>query len=106
MSEYLWNEKNNKFTWLSSLYNPFKRANMPLHIFSSAIWRWINEISKVCYKGTQKNGNKYVFSENSCENFFFKFPEQHSHEIAFLNKIAGYLTLTGNVFLQLVVSGK
>ena len=23
MSEYLWNEKNNTFTWLSSLYNPF-----------------------------------------------------------------------------------
>ena len=76
MSEYLWNEKNNKFTWLSSLYNPFKRANMPLHIFSSAIWRWINEISKVCYKGTQKNGNKYVFSENSCEKIFLKFPRK------------------------------
>ena len=25
MSEYPWNEKNNTFTWLSSLYNPFKR---------------------------------------------------------------------------------
>ena len=24
MSEYPWNEKNNIFTWLSSLYNPFK----------------------------------------------------------------------------------
>ena len=24
MSEYPWNEKNNTFTWLSSLYNPFK----------------------------------------------------------------------------------
>ena len=24
MSEYLWNEKNNTFTWLSSLYSPFK----------------------------------------------------------------------------------
>ena len=23
MSEYPWNEKNNTFTWLSSLYNPF-----------------------------------------------------------------------------------
>ena len=23
MWEYLWNEKNNTFTWLSSLYNPF-----------------------------------------------------------------------------------
>ena len=24
MSEYPWNEKNTTFTWLSSLYNPFK----------------------------------------------------------------------------------
>ena len=24
MSEYPWNEKNNTFTWLSSLYNPIK----------------------------------------------------------------------------------
>ena len=24
MSEYHWKEKNNTFTWLSSLYNPFK----------------------------------------------------------------------------------
>ena len=24
MSEYPWNEKSNTFTWLSSLYNPFK----------------------------------------------------------------------------------
>ena len=24
MSEYPWNKKNNTFTWLSSLYNPFK----------------------------------------------------------------------------------
>ena len=23
MSEYPWNKKNNTFTWLSSLYNPF-----------------------------------------------------------------------------------
>ena len=25
MSEYLWNKTNITFTWLSSLYNPFKR---------------------------------------------------------------------------------
>ena len=25
-SEYPWNKKNNTFTWLSSLYNPFKAA--------------------------------------------------------------------------------
>ena len=26
MLEYPWNEKNNTFSWLSSLYNPFKKA--------------------------------------------------------------------------------
>ena len=26
MLEYPWNEKNNTFTWLSSLYNPFKSS--------------------------------------------------------------------------------
>ena len=26
MSEYPWNEKNNTFTWLISLYNPFNKA--------------------------------------------------------------------------------
>ena len=28
MSEYPWNEKNNTFTYLSSLYNPFKNTNV------------------------------------------------------------------------------
>ena len=28
-------------------------------------WRWINKMSKVCYEETQKNGYKYVVSENS-----------------------------------------
>ena len=27
MSEYPWNKKNITFTWLSSLYNPFKRQS-------------------------------------------------------------------------------
>ena len=30
---------------------------------------------------------------------FRKFPRKKSGEIAFLNKVAGYLTLTGNVLL-------
>ena len=28
ISEYPWNEENNTFTWLSSLYNPFKCRNL------------------------------------------------------------------------------
>ena len=40
-----------------------------------------------------------VISENSCSKNFAHFPEKHPGEIAFLNKVAGYLTLTGNVLL-------
>ena len=32
MSEYLWNEKNNKFTSLISLYNPFKALAYAIRI--------------------------------------------------------------------------
>ena len=62
-------------------------------------WRWINEICKVCYEETQNNSNKYVVSENSCLKNFIQFQEKHSHETSFLNKVAGYPTLTGNVLL-------
>ena len=62
-------------------------------------WRWINEISKVCYEETQKNDNKYVVSENSCSKYFVNFQEKHPREIAFLNKVTGDLTLTRNVLL-------
>ena len=42
---------------------------------------------------------KYVVSENSCSKNFVNFQEKHPREIALLNKVVGYLTLTGNVFL-------
>ena len=35
MSEYPWNEKNNTFTYLSSLYNPFKKYKLK---FKSKPW--------------------------------------------------------------------
>ena len=38
-----------------------------------------------------------VVSGNSCSKHFVNFQEKHPCEIAFLNKVAGYLTLTGNV---------
>ena len=62
-------------------------------------WRWINEISKVCYEETQINCTKYVISEGSCLKNFVHFQEKHPREISFLNKVAGYLTLTGDVLL-------
>ena len=60
-------------------------------------WRWINEISKVCYEEAQNNCTKYVISENSFSKKICIFARKTSCEIAFLNKVAGYLTLTGNV---------
>ena len=58
------------------------------------IWRWINENSKVCYESML-----CVVSESSCSKNFVNFQEKHPCVIAFLNKVAGYMTLTGNVFL-------
>ena len=46
-----------------------------------------------------KNGNKSIVSENSCSKNFANFQEKHPPEIAFMNKVTGYLTLTGNVLL-------
>ena len=40
-----------------------------------------------------------VIFENSCSKKFVHFQEKHPHEIVFLNKVVGYLTLTGNAFL-------
>ena len=46
-----------------------------------------------------RNTKECVFSENSCLKNFINFQEEHPPEIAFLNKVASYLTLTGNVLL-------
>ena len=48
----------------------------------------------------KKHTKKCVASENSCSKNFVNFHEKYPHEIAFLNKVAGYLTLTGNVLLE------
>ena len=57
------------------------------------------EISKACYEETQKNGNEYVVSENSHSKNFINFQEKHSHECAFLNKVA--LHLLGMFFWEI-----
>ena len=46
-----------------------------------------------------RNTKECVVSENSCSKNFVNFQEKHPSEIAFLNKVAGYLILTGNIFL-------
>ena len=47
-----------------------------------------------------KLAKECVVSENSCSKNFVNFQEKYPGEIAFLNKVAGYLTLTGNVLLE------
>ena len=42
-----------------------------------------------------------IVSENSCSKNFVYFQEKHPSEIAFLNKVAGYQTLTGIVFWKI-----
>ena len=39
------------------------------------VWQFINEVSKVCYEETQKNGNKHVLfvPRNSCSKIFVNF---------------------------------
>ena len=42
MSEYPWNEKNNTFTWLSSLYNPFKTRKIFQNNYSMEHGFWLS----------------------------------------------------------------
>ena len=48
----------------------------------------------------RKNTKECIVSVNSCSKNFVNFQEKHLREFAFLNKVAGYLTLTGNVLLE------
>ena len=48
---------------------------------------------------TQSNIQELV-SENSCSKNFINFQDKHPGEIAFLNKVAGYLTLARKVLLR------
>ena len=45
MSEYPWNEKNNTFKWLSSLYNPFKTTQILAHFIKNKF-----SFPKICKK--------------------------------------------------------
>ena len=69
---------------------------MPLHVYSSANlemnkWNWQSML--------QRNSKECLVSGNSCSKNFINFHEKHPGEIAFLNKVAGHQTLTGNVLL-------
>ena len=58
------------------------------------------KLSKAAFlENTCQQSSLYI-SENSCSKNFVNFQEKHPHEIAFLNKVVGYLRLTGNVLLE------
>ena len=46
-----------------------------------------------------RNSEECVVSEKSCSKNSVNFQEKHPSKTAFLNKVAGYLTLTGNAHL-------
>ena len=66
---------------------------MPLHVFSST------NLGMKLAKYVMKKRKKSVVSESSCSKNFVNFQENVPSEITFLNKVAGYLTLTGNALL-------
>ena len=50
MSEYPWNEKSNTFTWLSSLYNPFKKKKIYLHLcHQNYNFSFVSQSCRLCY---------------------------------------------------------
>ena len=69
---------------------------MSLHVFSSTnleMTKW-NSQSRLW-----RNSEECVVSEGSCSKNFVNFQEIYSGQIAFLSKIGGFLTLTGNTLL-------
>ena len=50
-------------------------------------------------KYVMKKHKECVVSEKTCSKNFIDFQEKHPGEIAFLNKVAGYMTLTCNVLM-------
>ena len=50
-------------------------------------------------KYVMKNSKECVVLEKSSSKDFVIFQEKHPHETALLNKVAGYVMFTGNVFL-------
>ena len=49
-------------------------------------------------KCVMKKHKKCVVSENSCSKIFVNFQEKHAPEIAFLNKVAGYVCVCVFIF--------
>ena len=62
MSEYPWKEKNNTFTWLSSLYNPFKSRYFEEHLQMTASENVLMKLRK------NKNCSYRILASETSEN--------------------------------------
>ena len=56
--------------------------------------------AKYVIKKLKRMAINMLFLRITVRKNFVNFQEKHPGEIAFLNKVAGYLTLTGNVLLE------
>ena len=56
--------------------------------------------AKYVIKKLKRMAINMLFLRITVRKNFVHFQEKHPPEIAFLNKVAGYLTLTGNVLLE------
>ena len=56
--------------------------------------------AKYVIKKLKRMAINMLFLRITVRKNFVNFQEKHPREIAFLNKVAGYLTLTGNVLLE------
>ena len=64
MSEYPWNEKNNTFTWLSSLYNPFNlKFQNCSECSKKTFWKVLYGLYEI-YRETTKNYIKNILNQN------------------------------------------
>ena len=93
MSDYPWNEKNDTFTWLSTLYNPFKQRISKFLLF---FFTWIINLarSRISYNTPPfiYHVTEAVFQRCSVKNVFkqfAKFTGKHLCQGLFFNKGAG-----------------
>ena len=75
MSEYPWREKNNTFTWLSSLYNPFKESIFVSSCVSDNDIKKLLTSSDLVFKQSLHIFNDgwtkeyHYVNRNTCDNF-------------------------------------
>ena len=92
MSEYPWNEKNNTFTWLSSLYNLFKLCQ--LFFKSNFILAWRKQIFS-CITFPQKSRIQFLPLILDLRQFVFpSFWWWSLHSLSFAKTTLAFLNFT------------